>query len=93
MHIIKPIISEKSMKDAAAGKFTFHVGRSSTKPEIKQAVELQFNVHVKKIMTRIVKGKSQRIGVRRVEVQKQPMKKAIVELMKGEKIALFEQVA
>jgi len=89
--IISPLITERSMALAQEGKYTFNVGRFATKTQIKLAVEKLFNVHAQKIMTVVTKGRTKRVGKRREQVQLQPMKKAVVQVKKGEKIALFEQ--
>lgn len=88
--IVKPIITEKSMANAAAGRFTFLVHRFADKKAIKSAVEKTFNVHVKAVETNIIKGKTKRVGTRRVERVEGPVKKAVVLLQTGEKIDLFE---
>lgn len=88
--IVKPVISEKSMQDAAKNKFTFLVATHANKPAIKKDVEKKFNVHVISVSTTIVKGKSIRTGKKRIETKQSPFKKAIVELKSGEKIGLFE---
>jgi len=88
--ILSPIISEKSMTDAAKGKYTFKVTVASTKADIKKAIEGQFKVNVVKVSTITVKGRSSRNGARRVESVKQPFKKAIALLKKDQKISLFE---
>jgi large subunit ribosomal protein L23 len=88
--IIAPVISEKSMSDAAKSKFTFNVARRADKESIKKAVEEKFKVNVLSVSTITTKGKSIRAGTRRVEVPKQPKKKAIVTLKAGQKIALFD---
>lgn len=88
--IVKPLITEKSMADVAKGKYSFVVAKSATKSAIKYAIKTQFNVTVASIATSIMKGKTQRVGIRRQEVDKPEWKKATVILKKGEKIALFE---
>lgn len=88
--IIKPIITEKSMQDATAGKFTFKVLKAADKKTIKRAVEEKFKVNVLDISTLIIKGKKRRAGVRRVEVLQSPYKKAVVTLKPGQKIDLFD---
>ncbi len=88
--IIAPIISEKSMSDAAKSKFTFRVSRRADKLSIKKEVEEKFKVNVLGVATITTKGKSSRTGTRRVEVAKQPKKKAIVTLKLGQKIPLFD---
>ena len=55
--IIKPIITEKSSLGSENNQVTFHVKKTSTKDEIKVAIEKIFKVKVKKVNTSIVKGK------------------------------------
>jgi len=88
--IIAPVITEKSMKDAAIGRYTFKVATAANKPFIKQAIEAKFKVKVLKIMVSIVKERSDRRGVKREEFIKTAWKKATVQLAKDQKIALFD---
>lgn len=88
--IMAPIISEKSMADAAKSKFTFKVSRKADKLSIKKEVEEKFKVNVLSVATITTKGRSSRVGTRRVEVTKQPKKKAVVTLRPGQKIAIFD---
>lgn len=88
--IIAPIITEKSMGDAAKGRYAFKVALSANKPFIKQAIEEKFKVKVLKIMVSIVKGKTDRRGVKREEFVKTEWKKATVQLAKDQKIGLFD---
>lgn len=89
--IIKPVISEKSLKDAALGKYTFLVNKKANKTEIRKAVEEVFSVNVTKIMTNITKGsttKNTRVGRKITEFSD---KKARVVLQKGQSIAIFDE--
>jgi len=88
--LIKPLVTEKSMTNVSKGKYAFVVANDASKSAIKYAVKLQFNVTVSSVSTSIAKGKTQRVGVRRQEVAKPTVKKAIVTLKKGDKIAMFE---
>lgn len=88
--IIAPIITEKSMKDASQGRFTFKVAIQANKPFIKQAIEQKFKVKVLKTFVSLVKGKTGRKGIRREEFVKTAWKKATVQLAKDQKIALFD---
>jgi large subunit ribosomal protein L23 len=88
--LIKPVITEKSMAAAQAGKFTFVVDAQADKKTIKSAVEKTFNVQVVGIVTAHVKGKRKRVGTRRTEKRETPIKKAMVKLATGQKIGLFE---
>lgn len=88
--IIRPIITEKSVKDAEKGKFTFAVLKNANKDAIKLAIEKIFEVNVVHIATSIVKGRSHRTGNKRIEVKQNSWKKAIVALKEGQKIGLFD---
>lgn len=88
--IIAPIITEKSMANAAKNTYTFLVAKKADKNQIKKAVAKKFSVTIVDISTVTVKGRSVRTGAKRIEIQKQPMKKAIVTVKQGEKIALFD---
>ena len=50
--IIRPIVTEKSMKLMAEdNKYTFEVAKGTNKIEIRQAVEAIWNVKVEKVNT------------------------------------------
>ena len=56
--LIQPLISEKSYdRIADSNSYTFFVHTSSTKPEIKRAVEEIFEVDVLSVNTMYKKGK------------------------------------
>lgn len=91
MIIIKrPIITEKSMKLASQSFYTFEVDKSATKPLVAKRVAEKFNVKVLKVKITNTKGeiKSQK-RVRR-NYQSTGFKKAIVQISKDQKIAIFE---
>ena len=87
--IIKPIITEESMKGAADRKYTFQVAKDANKIEIAKAVEELFGVEVEKVNTISVRGKFRRQG--RVGGFTASSKKAIVTLTEKSKgIEFFE---
>ena len=88
---LKPIITEKSMSVTASGKYTFLVKKEANKNEIRKAVEDLFKVNVVSITTVVRKGKTRRIGKKRIEKLLASRKKAVVKLKDGQKIAAFEQ--
>lgn len=90
MIIRRPLITEKSMKLAEGHFYTFEVDKNATKPQIAKAVANKFNVKVLKVKTVNVKGetKSQK-RVRKI-YQTSGFKKAMVQISKNQKIALFE---
>lgn len=76
--LLKPIYTEKSLKDANLHRYTFAVKLNSRKDEIKKAVEKMFDLKVSKIATITVPGKARRNGKLRREVKPASWKKAIV---------------
>ena len=87
--IIKPIITEESMKGTADRKYTFQVAKDANKIEIAKAVEELFGVEVSKVNTISVRGKFRRQG--RVGGFTASFKKAIVTLTEKSKgIEFFE---
>lgn len=88
--IIAPVITEKSMKDAAVGRYTFKVATASNKPFIKSAIEKAFKVKVLKIFVSLVKGRTSKRGIKREEFVKTAWKKATVQLAKDQKIEFFD---
>ncbi|MGB9661598.1 MAG: 50S ribosomal protein L23 [Moorellaceae bacterium] len=86
--IIAPLITEKTTNLMAENKYTFIVARDANKTEIKQAIEKLFNVKVRKVNTLVDRGKLRRMG--RYQGRQPDRKKAIVTLMPGQKIPVFE---
>ena len=87
--IIKPIITENSMKGIADRKYTFQVAKDANKIEIAKAVEELFGVEVAKVNTISVRGKFRRQG--RFGGFTASSKKAIVTLTEKSKgIEFFE---
>lgn len=87
--IIKPIITENSMKGIADKKYTFQVAKDANKIEIAKAVEELFGVKVCKVNTISVRGHFRRQGIKGGYTA--ASKKAIVTLTADSKgIEFFE---
>lgn len=80
-----PIVTEKSLlaRDEKR-QYSFVVATSSTKLDVRRAIENLFHVHVKSVNIMKVKGKLKKLG--RFEGKKPDWKKAVVTLAKGERI-------
>lgn len=86
---LEPILTEKSLKEAKRGNYTFWVEKNLSKSQIKSLVNEVFGVHVVSVKTANLKeahkrslwGKKRKIPAR---------KKTIVTLKEKEKIDLFE---
>ncbi len=88
--LIRPVITEKSMLLVSNGKYMFEVGKKANKKEIAQAVHKIFGVDVESVRTNIRPGKTKRL-VRQRKTTRTPAKKfAIVTLVKGQRIAGFD---
>lgn len=89
--LIRPLISEKTLKDVnELNKYTFVVASLANKIEIAKAIETKFNVTVNSVNVMNVLGKKVRFGKSREPGLKQTLKKAIVTLKTGDKISVFD---
>ena len=80
--IVSPRISEKAtMRADIDNQHLFSVLKDATKPEIKKAVELMFDVKVKSVRLMNVQGKLTRVG--RTFGKRKDWKKAYVRLQEG----------
>ena len=88
--IIRPIITERSMKGIGENKYTFEVAKTANKIEIKDAVEKCFpGTKVEAVNTMRVRGRHRRQGLH--EGTTPSWKKAIVTMAKDSKpIEFFE---
>ena len=89
--LLRPVVTEKSTTLVGLDKYVFAVDPRANKNQIKEAVELAFRVRVASVNTISVKGKPRRAGRRKV-VHTPDWKKAVVTLVHGDKIELFEGV-
>jgi len=88
--LLAPHVSEKAAYVAeAANQFVFRVRPDATKPEIKAAVELMFEVKVDAVQVVNAEGKQKRFGQRLG--QRSDFKKAYVRLADGQTIELGPQ--
>jgi large subunit ribosomal protein L23 len=86
--IIRPVVSEKSYAGLELNTYTFLVDRRANKTEIKEAIQKIWNVQVASVRTLNRRGKVKR---RRFTKGKRPdEKRAIVTLVEGDKIEIFE---
>jgi len=82
-----PVVSEKSAIVAdTSNQFVFKVAKNATKLQIKNAVELMFDVKVESVRVINVKGKIKRFG--RTLGKRSDWKKAYIKLQSGHNIEL-----
>jgi len=83
--LIAPHVTEKtSLAMQNHNQYTFRVSRDPTKPDIKKAVELMFEVKVAAVQVVNEPGKSRRFG--KTVGRTQDWKKAYVSLAQGQTI-------
>ena len=90
--LVRPVISEKVNRQMErSGRYTFVVGKSANKLEIKKAVEEFYGVKVSGVNTIVVPSKNKtrytKAGFLRGKTQS--YKKAVVTLAEGDSIDLF----
>ena len=90
--LLAPIVSEKATTVGEKhNQVLFKVLRDATKPEIKAAVELMFNVKVASVQTVNQKGKIKRFGAR--IGRRDHVKKAYVSLKPGQELNFSGEAA
>jgi large subunit ribosomal protein L23 len=88
--IVRPLITEKATMLAGDHKYAFHVAKHANKKQIREAVEMAFSVKVTDVNTMNMHGKRRRMGRR---ITRSPdWKKAIVTLVEGDSIQIFEGI-
>ncbi len=86
--LVRPLITEKSMKLVDEGKYTFEVKQGANKVEVKKAVEELFKVEVTAVNMMNTQRKRRRVG--KYEGLRPAVQKAIVTLAEGQKLDVFE---
>jgi len=84
--IIKPVLTEKTLRLQAQGVWTFFVHKKATKHQIANAIEELFSVKPTKVRIIRVKPKTKMIWKHRRKIVLAEHKKALVSLKSGEKI-------
>ncbi len=88
--MLKPVFTEKSLRLAKEGKYTFWVNGDADKMGIKSEIARTFGVKVVSIKT-IKVGNETGKNAKGNKFSKIGGKKAIVNLKDGDKIGIFEE--
>jgi large subunit ribosomal protein L23 len=88
--IVRPVVTERSTALGEQDAFTFIVAEDANKIEIRRAVEELFDVKVQSVNTMRYRGKLRRVG--RSSGRRASFKKAIVKLVEGERIDVYEGI-
>ena len=87
--IVRPVITEKSNAASDLGnQYTFEVAEAANKIQIKEAVEIIFDIDVLKVNTMVMPKKRGKRG-RKFYTRKSSWKKAVVTVAAGQSIDLF----
>ena len=87
--LIRPIFSEKTTSLQNEGNvYTFEVGETANKLQIKNAVQSLFDEEVQAVRTVIMRGKNKRFG--RYYGKRSNWKKAYVRRADGQTLNFFE---
>jgi len=84
----RPILTEKTDFQRDDNQYVFEVDRKANKLQIKEAVEVIFDVQVLKVNTMVMKPKRRRLG-RKIIQTRPAWKRAVVTLAPGEQIQEF----
>jgi large subunit ribosomal protein L23 len=84
----RPILTEKTDFQRDDNQYVFEVDRKANKLQIKEAVEVVFDVQVLKVNTMVMKPKRRRLG-RKIIQTRPAWKRAVVTLAPGERIQDF----
>lgn len=88
----QPLLTEKSMKLAKNGYFTFLVDKDARKPDVVHSVKALFGVDPISIKVANYKGGVKLQRNRKGITKTAGYKKAMVQLKKGQKINIFQPV-
>jgi large subunit ribosomal protein L23 len=82
-----PVVSEKSAIAGEMNQVVFRVSSDATKPEIRRAIEMLFEVDVEDVRVVNIKGKNKRFG--QTMGKRSDTRKAYVRLKEGQDIDLM----
>jgi large subunit ribosomal protein L23 len=88
--MLKPVFTEKSLRNAKLGNYTFKVTPTMNKKQIAALIGKIFSVKVTKVRTIKTGGEKGR-NARGRNFSIRANKKAIVSLKSGDKISLFDE--
>lgn len=86
---LKPLRTEKTMREIAKNKYAFGVDAAATKTDIKKITEELFGVKVVGMQTVKMRGKKYKTGKKGLYKKRSDWKKTIIEIAPGQKIDLY----
>jgi large subunit ribosomal protein L23 len=91
--ILRPLVNEKSVSLAKSKFYTFEVAKDATKLQVAKEVKLKFKVDVLSVNTINLPRKRKLQRTRKGYYSTSGTRKAIVQIGKDQKIAIFESLS
>ncbi len=88
--IIRPYLTEKSLKSTKTGRYTFLVNLDANKHQIKELIEKLYKVNVTKVTIQRTQRQVHRSGRTGRYTIEQPIKKALVQLKDKQTLPIFK---
>jgi len=89
----RPLVTEKSSYQSGMNQFSFIVTDSATRSQVKDAIETLYDVDVIRVnIINVPAKRGRRLRSLRMSIRKQGFKKAIVTLVEGQTLPIFEGV-
>jgi large subunit ribosomal protein L23 len=89
----RPLVTEKSSSQSAKNQYSFIVADTATRTQVKDAIETFYDVAVKQVnIINVPAKRGRRLRSRRMSIRKSGYKKAIVTLVEGQTLPIFEGV-
>ncbi len=89
----RPLVTEKTSYQSGLNKYSFIVADSATRTQVKDAIETIYDVSVEQVnIVNVPAKRGRRLRSRRMSIRKPGFKKAVVTLVEGQSLPIFEGV-
>ena len=89
----RPMVTEKTSYQSGLNQYSFIVADSATRTQVKDAIETIYDVSVMRVnIINVPAKRGRRLRSRRMSIRKPGFKKAVVTLVEGQTLPIFEGV-
>jgi len=89
----RPLVTEKTSYQSGLNQYSFIVADSATRTQVKDAIETIYDVNVERVnIINVAAKRGRRLRSRRMSIRKPGFKKAVVTLVEGQSLPIFEGV-
>jgi len=90
----RPLVTEKSSyQSGKMNQYSFIVADAATRTQVKDAIETLYDVSVERVnIINVPAKRGRRLRSRRMSIRKSGFKKAIITLVAGQTLPIFEGV-